>query len=432
MSPTKVEKLTPEQEALIPVYRHKWRGIDLSTEPIDRQKAAHSVKAAYAAMGKPEPEIRFLSSPAALGELVGEKSAHQLAQEFGAPLLTWLPTQLCDRIQHQIQAELWQKLQSESSHDRFSLLLLALPDFVIPRQDELLGQLWLEWQDRLLQQMWEQQQASMREHLLEQPGGEFISQIGDFLWMQMGEPLSRQLEETLWKPLANLPAIQQWQQDWHSSLLGIASGWALVSGVIRNMQALSIDTIDFCISVLNCDYDRQKWSALQSLVQDCGWVFPLERACLVCDRPRQMRYDSENRLHAEGEPAIEFADGYRVYAYRGVRLPEKYGSIYPHQWQAEWLLEENNAELRRVLIQGIGYGRICQELQAQDLDSWREYTLLKIDSDVDVEPIYLLKMTCPSTGYIHATRVPPHMRSAREAIGWVNWGIDPAEFSVET
>ncbi|MBD3560939.1 hypothetical protein H6S82_19090, partial [Planktothrix sp. FACHB-1355] len=62
MSPTKVEKLTPEQEALIPVYRHKWRGIDLSTEPIDRQKAAHSVKAAYAAMGKPEPEIRFLSS----------------------------------------------------------------------------------------------------------------------------------------------------------------------------------------------------------------------------------------------------------------------------------------------------------------------------------------------------------------------------------
>jgi hypothetical protein len=85
-----------------------------------------------------------------------------------------------------------------------------------------------------------------------------------------------------------------------------------------------------------------------------------------------------------------------------------------------------------VLIQGIGYARICQELQATELDTWREYTLLKIDRQVDVEPIYLLKMTCPSTGFIHALRVPPSMKSAREAISWVNWGVDPEAFAVET
>ena len=48
------------------------------------------------------------------------------------------------------------------------------------------------------------------------------------------------------------------------------------------------------------------------------------------------------------------------------------------------------------------------------------------------EDIYLLKMTCPSTGFIHALRVPPDMRSAKEAIRWVNWDIDPEEFSVQT
>jgi hypothetical protein len=85
-----------------------------------------------------------------------------------------------------------------------------------------------------------------------------------------------------------------------------------------------------------------------------------------------------------------------------------------------------------VLIQGIGYARICQELQATELDSWREYTLLKIDNNFDEEPIYLLKMTCPSTGFIRVLRVPPHMKSARKAIIWVNWGIDPEEFAVET
>ncbi|MEP0753988.1 hypothetical protein NDA03_17350 [Trichocoleus sp. Lan] len=51
---------------------------------------------------------------------------------------------------------------------------------------------------------------------------------------------------------------------------------------------------------------------------------------------------------------------------------------------------------------------------------------------MDIEPIYLLKMACRSTEFIHALRVPPDVNSAREAIRWVNWGVDPEEFSVQT
>ena len=172
------------------------------------------------------------------------------------------------------------------------------------------------------------------------------------------------------------------------------------------------------------DCQKQLW-------EDCGWIFPFEKICVVCDRPRHLRFDSENRLHAEAEPAIEFADGWNFYYYHGVKLPEQYGQLHPDLWKAEWLLSEDNAELKRVLIQGIGYDRICQELSAKQIDSWQEYALLTIDN-ADVEPICLLKMTCPSTGFIHALRVPPNLRSAREAISWVNWDIDPEEFSVQT
>lgn len=115
-----------------------------------------------------------------------------------------------------------------------------------------------------------------------------------------------------------------------------------------------------------------------------------------------------------------------------MQIPERYGTVHPHVWKADWLIHEQNAELRRVLIQGIGYDRLCQELQAESLNTWREYTLLRIAPAIDVEPIYLLKMTCPSTGYIHATRVPPSIQSAREAIRWVNWDTDPEEFAQES
>jgi internalin A len=167
------------------------------------------------------------------------------------------------------------------------------------------------------------------------------------------------------------------------------------------------------------------------LFEHCGWIFPFEKICAVCDRPRHLRFDSQNRLHAEGEPAIEFADGWNFYYNHGVRLPEEYGKLHPNKWQSQWLLTEENAEVRRVLIAGIGYDRIIQELSAKQIDSWQEYALLQIDN-ADVEPICLLKMTCPSTGFIHALRVPPNLTSAREAIGWVNWDIDPEEFSVQT
>jgi internalin A len=188
------------------------------------------------------------------------------------------------------------------------------------------------------------------------------------------------------------------------------------------------------ISSLGLNLSQKAQEILRShklLFEHCGFIFPCEKTCVVCDRPRHLRFDSQNRLHAEGEPAIEFADGWKSYFYRGVRLPEEYGQLHPNQWQSQWLLTEENAEVRRVLIQGIGYDRLIQELEAKEIDSWQEYALLQIDN-ADVEPICLLKMTCPSTGFIHALRVPPNLSSARKAIGWVNWDIDPEEFSVQT
>jgi leucine-rich repeat protein SHOC2 len=112
------------------------------------------------------------------------------------------------------------------------------------------------------------------------------------------------------------------------------------------------------------------------------------------------------------------------------------------EWKSEWLLDEDNTEVRRALIQQLGYEKICEDLSADNLDIWREYTLLKIngveavydieDEPIDREPMVLLKMTCPSTQHIHILRVPPETISAEAAITWVNHGIHPDEIAVQT
>ncbi len=428
-----IEFLTPEQEAAIAIYRQKWQKIALSTTPINRQEAEIAVKKAYEVIGRKTPEILFFKSPREIAQLLVHQNPEKLAQQLGAPLLQSLAPQICEQIQTQLHPNIWQKLAAEGVNNQFNLFMFIFQDSLVGENREFLAEVfWQQWQEQILNQIWEQQQVEIRKHLLKQPGGEIIAQISDFFWMNLGQPISEQLAENVWKPLSTQPLIQTWDQELRQPLLQLVGGIGVLSNLIRNILAFSIDSIDFCVSVLDCDCDRSGWEALQLLTQSCGWVIQLEKACLVCDRPRELHFDEENRLHRVGEPAILFADGYRLYAYHGTRLPEKYGVWHPHQWQSRWLLEEPNAELRRVLIQGIGYGRICQELQAIEIDSWREYTLLRINSQIDIEPIYLLKMTCPSTGHIHAVRVPPYLQSAREAIRWANWGVDPNEFAQES
>ncbi len=150
-------------------------------------------------------------------------------------------------------------------------------------------------------------------------------------------------------------------------------------------------------------------------------------------------------IHLAGNPLTDLSSLSKLsrlttVSFFDVNLPSRYWTKFS-EWKAEWLLDEKNVELRRRLIQHIGYERICQELGAIRLDTWREYTLLKIDNiqivyqgwrEAGREPMVLLKMTCPSTGHIHVLRVPPEMTSAEAAITWVNHGIHPDKFIVQT
>lgn len=375
MSLTKIEKLTPEQKALIPFYREKWIQIALSTKPINHQEITDAVKAAYFAIGELEPEILFFDSPhAALNQV--EK-------------LLWNPAEspIWRELQTQVESFMWRELRNQLN-------------------SQVVGYLW--------------------KYLCEQ--------LESSLWGRLKLLMERQLESLQVSPLPlqisnQLTVVNVLTNSWHQ-------GW-LAQGSL----------CDFCISVLNCEYELRRWKLFQSIVKNCGWIFPFEKTCIICNRPIKLSFDNQQRLHAElGEPAVQYADGLSLYSYHGLKLPEKYGKLSPSQWQAQWIIEEKNVERRQLLIQHIGFTRICQELQAEELDSWKEYTLLRLGSSFDVYispapwgdhdaervPTYLLKMTCPSTGKIHALRVPHELKSAREAIRWVNWGVDPEEFSVQT
>ena len=228
---------------------------------------------------------------------------------------------------------------------------------------------------------------------------------------------------------------------WNSVRDSVAkSVWASVGASVRDsvrdsvygqQEASWLAFYEYFKEICGLDSQTQKLSGIWQISKNAGWWLPHENLCWISERPNILHRDTQGRLHKDGDFALRYPDGWGIYAWHGVRLPRQYGSIRSERWQSEWLLKETNAELRRALIQGIGYSRLCKELQAESLDSWREYELLKLGKTIDVEPVVMIKMTCPSTGLIHAHRVPQEIKTAREAISWVNQEIDPEEFAIE-
>jgi leucine-rich repeat protein SHOC2 len=155
------------------------------------------------------------------------------------------------------------------------------------------------------------------------------------------------------------------------------------------------------------------------------------------------------RLNLNGNPLTDLSMlqnliNLNIVVFANTNLPRQYWTKFS-EWKSHWLLSEDNAEIRRILIERVGYEKICADLDAMTIDIWREYSLLKIDlprSELFYfqdfmglskrESIFLLKMTCPSTQHIHILRVPPEMVSAEAAITWINHGIHPDLFAVQT
>ena len=81
-----------------------------------------------------------------------------------------------------------------------------------------------------------------------------------------------------------------------------------------------IDVLDFCVSELKCDENSEIWQTFKAIAENCGWIASYQQLCVVCDRPCILNFDEQHKLHGENQPAIQFVDGYSVYASHGERL----------------------------------------------------------------------------------------------------------------
>lgn len=167
--------------------------------------------------------------------------------------------------------------------------------------------------------------------------------------------------------------------------------------------------------------DRGPLAGLAAVSRHAGWWWPFARVAVVCERPVALHRGEVGRLdHGEG-PALAYPDGFALYGRRGMAVPAGFLAGLP-ALTPDRIRSEENAELRRVMLEYYGYDRYPADSGARHVHRGETGTLWRIDlpDDESVVMVEVLDSTpeLDGTRRTYRLRVPPATRTAREGVAW--------------
>ncbi|WP_221090437.1 DUF6745 domain-containing protein [Deinococcus aquaedulcis] len=96
-------------------------------------------------------------------------------------------------------------------------------------------------------------------------------------------------------------------------------------------------------------------------------------------------------------------------------------AFHPEDLTGRDIMAVRNVQRRRVLLERMGIDRFLEDVGGlvldRDRDAGGERRLIRVPFDDDEDLVAVL-VQCPSTGGRYALRVPPHLRTCREAVAW--------------
>jgi hypothetical protein len=126
-------------------------------------------------------------------------------------------------------------------------------------------------------------------------------------------------------------------------------------------------------------------------------------------------------VHSETGPALAWADGYTLHAIHGVRVPAHVVEA-PQTITVDQIRDEENVELRRVMLDRYGHARYLRDADAERVHADDTGTLWRcpLPGDEDLVMVQVTNATPGPDGSrrIYWLRVPPDVHTAQQAVAW--------------
>ncbi|MGY0235631.1 DUF6745 domain-containing protein [Longispora urticae] len=172
-------------------------------------------------------------------------------------------------------------------------------------------------------------------------------------------------------------------------------------------------------------------AGLAGVARSAGWWWAYENVAVLTERPTAVHRDNVGRLHRGDGPALSYPDGYGLHAWRGMPIPPEVADELPRLTVAR-IRAEDNAEVRRVMLEHFGFDRYLAESGATKAHSDGYGTLWRVDLARD-EPLVMVEVlnSTPEpdgTRRTYFLRVPPGTRTARAGVAWT-FGLTEEEYA---
>lgn len=172
-----------------------------------------------------------------------------------------------------------------------------------------------------------------------------------------------------------------------------------------------------------------EWDQFDVGINDSGELITCSQSGCSCNSPENPEADT--KIVLTGEIKIR-PDNYSVYE---TWLPELieitavlYGIFKTGKFEAKDIIGLPNAEIRRAVIEYVGLEKFIKKAKPEVLDESSFGKLVKInvpDPDEDIVAVYVKDA---STTRKYFLRVPPKIKTAREAVAWT-FGFSEDEYN---
>jgi hypothetical protein len=268
---------------------------------------------------------------------------------------------------------------------------------------------------------------------------EFIEQLGESTVNILAQALSaKNLEPTIFE---SYPPALEALLDGSSSGLWFTGQLAVgftSSIFLPQLDRLPVFTflLDVDEMTVFSDSTNRAIEHLRHFLANRTPICPFGEIIFVSKPPLSYELDEERRFHSLEAPALRYDDGFSLFSIHGVTVHER-TVMAPETLTVSEIESEINLEMRRVMMDQFGIGRYLDESHAEILHEDQYGTLFRRRMAGD-EPLVMVRVRNstpePDGSFKHYfLRVPPFMRTAKEAVAWTfNFEADQYQPEEET
>ncbi len=414
-----IGKLTPAQRRGLDTNLTYWRKLGASTAPADRNLAQQGVIEAYRAAKLAPPKLFiWLNSPRAGATAVRllksdlDWPAHLLPHQRAVWDEVW--QQSLQFVKETLGEEKWNQTKLAIKQEAQKKVLEKFPHLVEKavkeRFSEQLGIfVWKNLRKSYGYSVFEEVRNEMDRTVRASLQDKVLVDTSDFISHELVSPLQKQLEACILEPLRREMTVNNGtligRQTWECCFGQHDAPWLSYYDFLSRLGLVQADAV----------------SGLKKVAVSAGWWWPYKNLCILTERPRELHRENRLYLHNENGMAIRYPDGWGIYAFRGIIVPE-YVINPPEPISLEMIEAEPNIEVRRVLIERFGLENYLSSgnlIKIHQDDCGILYRMnLKGDEPILVVRVINSTPEPDGTRKNYFLRVPPNMMRARQAVAW--------------